>query len=364
MIKVLMCGPLALSGGVSNHTKNLTKCLSKLGVKIIFFNLSGKDTKSLEASPFRKIYQRTVGLTFEAIKRRKECDIIHIQASGGIFSFMSTITGALVSKICNKKLIVTFHYRPSQRFVKKYKRLFAFVLRNSKAFIVVSKKQKSIIEETFPNLSNKIFVISNGFDSNYFRVIKKENCRKNLNLPKDKKTLLSVGNLLEVKGYKYLIEAVNEIVKYRKEILVIIVGFGHLKKKMEQQIKNLSLERHVHLVGAKPHDEIPIWINACDVFVLPSLAESFGIVQIEAMACGKPVVATYNGGSEEIITSEDYGFLVEPANPKVLAEKILIALDKKWDHERILRYAERFRWENIAKEIIEIYKGVGKCKSQ
>jgi glycosyltransferase involved in cell wall biosynthesis len=356
MIKVLMCGPLALSGGVSNHTKNLTKCLSKLGVKIIFFNLSGKDTKSLEASPFRKIYQRTLGLTFEAIKRRKEYDIIHIQASGGIFSFISAITGALVSKICNKKLIVTFHYRPSQRFVKKYKRLFAFVLRNSKAFIVVSKKQKSIIEETFPNLSNKIFVISNGFDSNYFRVIKKENCRKNLNLPKDKKNLLSVGNLLEVKGYKYLIEAVNEIVKYRKEILVIIVGFGHLKKKMEQQIKNLSLERHVHLVGAKPHDEIPIWMNACDVFVLPSLNEGNPTVMFECLGCGKPFIGTKVGGIPEIITSGDHGLLCEPANPKELAEKVLIALDKEWDREKILRYAERFTWESIAKGTLKVYE--------
>jgi glycosyltransferase involved in cell wall biosynthesis len=88
------------------------------------------------------------------------------------------------------------------------------------------------------------------------------------------------------------------------------------------------------------------------------LRESFGVVQIEAMACGKPVVATYNGGSEEIIISEDYGLLCEPANPKELAEKILIALDKEWDGEKILRYAERFRWKNIAKEILEVYKDV------
>lgn len=115
---------------------------------------------------------------------------------------------------------------------------------------------------------------------------------------------------------------------------------------------------HVKFVGRKPHNKIPIWMNACDVFVLPSLRESFGVVQIEVMACGKPVVATYNGGSEEIITSEDYGLLCEPANPKELAEKILIALDKEWDDEKILRYAERFRWENIVKDVLEIYNDV------
>jgi glycosyltransferase involved in cell wall biosynthesis len=115
----------------------------------------------------------------------------------------------------------------------------------------------------------------------------------------------------------------------------------------------------VKVDGFVPNDLLPIWMNACDVFVLPSLSESFGIVQIEAMACGKPAVATYNGGSEEIITSEDYGLLCEPANQKELAEKILIALDKEWVYKKILGYAERFSWENIAKEVQEVYNTVG-----
>ena len=112
------------------------------------------------------------------------------------------------------------------------------------------------------------------------------------------------------------------------------------------------------LVGGKPHSEIPIWMNACDLFVLPSLTESFGVVQIEALACGKPVVATRNGGSEEILTSEEYGLLVEPADPKDLAEKILLALDREWDQEANLAYAEQFTWENIAKEIVDVYEKV------
>jgi len=76
------------------------------------------------------------------------------------------------------------------------------------------------------------------------------------------------------------------------------------------------------------------------------------------LACGKPVVATRNGGSEEVITSDDYGLLVEPADPGDLAEKILVALDREWDREAILRYAERYTWENIAKEIVDVYEQV------
>ena len=106
--------------------------------------------------------------------------------------------------------------------------------------------------------------------------------------------------------------------------------------------------------GNKPSKEIPLWMNACDVFVLPSLSESFGIVQIEAIACGKPVVATYNGGSEEVITNEKLGILVEPEDADGLAKAILKALDTKWDKNYILNYAEQFTWDKIAEKIREV----------
>ena len=98
-----------------------------------------------------------------------------------------------------------------------------------------------------------------------------------------------------------------------------------------------------------------LWMNACDIFVLPSLSESFGIVQIEAMACGKPVVATKNGGSEEIIIEDKLGILIEPKDPEGLLHAILRALETEWDDEYIREYAKRFTWENIAKEIMGVY---------
>lgn len=76
-------------------------------------------------------------------------------------------------------------------------------------------------------------------------------------------------------------------------------------------------------------------MNACDVFILPSLSEGNPTVMFECLGCGKPFVGTKVGGIPEIINSEDYSLLCEPANPKELAEKILIALDKGWDNEKI-----------------------------
>ena len=88
---------------------------------------------------------------------------------------------------------------------------------------------------------------------------------------------------------------------------------------------------------------------------LPSLNEGNPTVMFEALGCGKPFVGTRVGGVPEIITSDKYGLMVDPANPEDLAEKILVALDRKWDKNAISRYAQRFTWENIAKEIMDVY---------
>lgn len=165
-----------------------------------------------------------------------------------------------------------------------------------------------------------------------------------------------MGNLVEIKGHKYLIEAMKKVVKRRKDVLCIIVGSGKLKNKLKSQIETLGLKNHVKLVGGKLHQEIPIWMNACDVFVLPSLAEGNPTVMFEALGCGKPFVGTKVGGVPEIIASEDYGISVEFKNPKELAEKILIGVDTEWDYEKIRKYAEQFTWEYIAKEILKTYK--------
>jgi len=203
---------------------------------------------------------------------------------------------------------------------------------------------------------SKVHHIPNGYDDKSFYPIDTMYCRSKLDIPHNKKVILNVGNLYsEIKGHRYLIEAMAHMVEKRKDVVCYIVGGGKLEKKLKNLIHSYNLQDCVKLVGSKPYDEIPIWMNACDVFVLPSLKESFGIVQIEAMACSKPVVATINGGSEEIITSDDFGLLVEPSDSHDLAEKIDIALNKNWDTEKIISYAEQYQWDEITKQIHEIY---------
>lgn len=130
--------------------------------------------------------------------------------------------------------------------------------------------------------SNKLSIIPNGFDDNLFQPIPEQSTREKLGLPLNKKILLSVGTLHEVKGYEYLIDAMYMISRVRNDIIAVIVGSGPLETKLREKIKKLSLKQRVILVGWEPHNKIPLWMNASDIFVLPSLNEGFPTVIPEA----------------------------------------------------------------------------------
>jgi glycosyltransferase involved in cell wall biosynthesis len=355
MVRVLMCGSVASSGGVSTHTRNLIENLSVENNEILLYNYHTNKAKSKSAD-FEKVYRRTFGLFFQILSRRKRYDIIHDQTSGGIFSFISSITASIASKIAGKKLIVTFHHSKTEEFVKKYKVFFKFVLRNTDTMILVSNRQKDFISRIFPQYSDKLVVIPNGYDSTFFFPRNTNECRSLLNIPANKKVIFNISNLIDIKGHRYLIEAIGKVAKTRSDIYCIIAGKGYLLEALEQQIKNSKLENYIKLVGWIPDDKIPIYINTSDFFVLPSLGEGNPIVMFEAIGCGRPFIGTNVGGIPEIINSEDYGLLCEPANSEELEKTIISALNKKWDTSKIKEYAESFTWRNIAKTTKSVYE--------
>jgi len=287
-------------------------------------------------------------------KEHLNFDLIHAH-----FTWPSGAVGVKLKQNYSVPVVITEHTSNTvKKAIETKDRIFINTWNKADKIIRVKQSDISAFSHVRIPLQN-VISIPNGYDSKKFHPIDIQKCRKLLKLPQDKKLILNVGNLYsEVKGHRYLIEAISQIITNRKDTLCIIIGAGKLRTTLEHQIHSLGLEDYVMLTGGKQHDEIPLWMNACDLFVLPSLRESFGVVQIEAMACGKPVVATRNGGSEEIVISDEYGLLAEPTDPDDLAKKILMALHRKWDREKILAYAERFTWENIAKEIRGVYSKV------
>jgi glycosyltransferase involved in cell wall biosynthesis len=310
--------------------------------------------------PIERQYKTLGDKHLRAVRKGINKNKVTFQIVHSHFTWSAGYVGARLKEEYNVPFVLTAHGYDIYSLPFKdseWREKIEYVLNTADHVITVSQSNLACIEKL--DVSTPVTVIPNGFRSDLFYPRDISECRKALNLPQDKKIILTVGGLVPIKDQARLVEAIRKIISDRKDILCVIVGAGKLRPALERQIRSLGLEGYVRLAGGKPHDEIPLWMNACDLFVLPSLRESFGVVQIEAMACGKPVVATRNGGSEEIVISEEYGLLVEPADSEDLAEKIPVALDREWDREAILQYAEWFAWENIAKDIIKIYRSLG-----
>jgi glycosyltransferase involved in cell wall biosynthesis len=221
------------------------------------------------------------------------------------------------------------------------------------ALIRVNQKDVPVLKR----FNKHVYSIPNGVSSAFYP-IDILTAKRRLGLPTDKTIVFALGNLIKRKGFDYLIDAMDLICHQRNDVLCYIGGSGSEYSSLQRRIDKSNLKKKVRLIGPIPGDQLNVWMNACDLFVLPSLSESFGIVQIEALACGKPVVSARNRGSREIIDSEDYGLLADPANSKDLAEIILVALGRKWNKEKILEHAEHYKWEYIAKKILNVYKTI------
>jgi len=278
-------------------------------------------------------------------------DLIHSH-----FTWSSGYVGVKLKEKYGKPFVVTAHGFDIYLWPFKddeWKKKIECVLNGANQIITVSQKNLSYIKKL--NCDVPVHIIPNGFRRNLFSPRNSDECLRNLQIQFDKKIILSVGNLLEVKGYNFLLKAVYELIKYKKDIMCIIIGVGPLKNKLHKQIRKLGLEDYIKLLGGKPHNEIPLWMNACDIFAIPSLNEGNPTVMFEALGCGKPVIATRVGGIPEVISSDDYGLLVNPGDFRDLAEKLLFALEKKWDYKKIVEYSELFTWDNIVKKILEVY---------
>lgn len=287
-------------------------------------------------------------------EKKLKFDLIHAH-----FSWPSGVVATELKKEFKVPVVITHHARPLtlEKEVTSKDKLFLKMWNSCDAIIRIKKGNLKLFSEIGIDL-NKIYYIPDGYDDEKLPIMNKEYCRNKLKLPVGKKILLSVSTLTEIKGHKYAIEAIKHVITVRKDILYIIGGSGPLESKLKKQIEELRLDDYVKMIGFISNDNLAYWLNACDLFLFPSLGEGFGIAQLEALACGKPVVTTYNGGSEEIIISKDYGLLCEPANSQNLANNIIIALNKDWDEVKIMKYAQNFSWSAIACKIIEVYNNV------
>jgi glycosyltransferase involved in cell wall biosynthesis len=175
--------------------------------------------------------------------------------------------------------------------------------------------------------------------------------------------LLFVGRLEKVKGIEFLIEAIPFIIKIFPQTTLTIIGEGQNKESLLNLTKDLHLEKHVHFVGWVKNKDLDIYYQKASIVVTPSVCqEIFGLVILEAMGAGRPVIGTNVGGISEIIVDGVNGYLVEPQSPEQIAEKVI----KLFSDEDLLKAfgknarkkAQEFSLEKYAINLVHIYEQI------
>jgi glycosyltransferase involved in cell wall biosynthesis len=260
-----------------------------------------------------------------------------------------------LAKTVNKPFVVEALGSDINTYLKTFfrRRSIAKILHWATRIVVVSKDLKSKIMQ-LGVAGEKISVVYSGIDHELFSPIEQGLARRKLTVSQREKIILFVGSLVKIKGIHFLLEAVK-MLKFC-EWKLAIVGTGELEAVLKKKIKDLELNDKVMMIGSVPHNRIPLWMNACDVLCLPSLAEGVPNVILEAFACGKPVVASQVGGVGEVVVDDKLGSLVEPKDIQALADSLNYVFNKNWDQQYINKHSLNFSWGDSSTEIFRCLK--------
>jgi glycosyltransferase involved in cell wall biosynthesis len=311
------------------------------------------ETTSLRYLPTTGGYERLGARHARAVEKQvdrieQEFDLIHAH-----FTWTAGYAAAVLKRTTDLPMVLTVH-ADRERFLKEYGSGFESVYdtwRAADAIIRVNRRDVPLLER----YNDVVHTIPNGFSRDRYRLLDQSEARAHLGIDTDVELVFSLGALKRRKGQRYLLDSTRRIVDRREDVLCAIGGQGRTRRRLERQARALGIEDHVEILGFVPESEVDLWMNACDVFCLPSLSEGNPTVMFEALGCGKPYVGTDVGGVSEIVTSAEYGLLCEPADSAALADRLLAAFDTDWNKGRIHEYAQRYTWETVVREIEDVY---------
>ncbi|MEY8000379.1 glycosyltransferase [Clostridium sp. Mt-5] len=261
----------------------------------------------------------------------------------------------LLDKKYKVPFVVTIHGQDFQYTIKKNNRcrknVFK-VLKGANKIITVSNKLRNVITQGY--LLDKTVVINNGINPEEYIIDEQIELQGEY-------VMISVSALIKTKGIDLNIKALSKLVKKYPTIKYYIIGDGEESKNLKKLVETLNLNKNVIFLGKLPHSEVIKYMSSkCDVFSLPSWQEGFGIVYIEAMNSGIPVIGIKGQGIEDVIKDRKNGFLAKPHDVDDLANIIDYILSHKSEARKVGLNGENtvlseFTWLRNAQKTIDIY---------
>lgn len=289
-----------------------------------------------------------------SLRKLRNMDVIHVQ-----WPIPNGLGAIFLKKIYGIPYINTIHGE-EVHLSKRYHLLFAlrWLVNNSSKTITNSTATRKFCLEAGLD-GEKIDVIPFGVDTDFFRP---------LNVYKDENIfqILSVGYLIERKGFEYLIRAIPMVLKEHENVRLTIVGSGPLESYLKALIYELGLSDYVEIIKNVSDEKLLTIYNSADLFVLPSIVDSqgntegLGVVLLEAMACGLPVIGSDVGGISDIIQDGETGILVPEKDVLRLSEMILNLIENNLRQKladsgyELVKY--KFSWDNTAESHVNLYK--------
>ncbi len=202
----------------------------------------------------------------------------------------------------------------------------------------------------------RIATIPNGVDTGRFRLIDYAAARRSLGVPERGRLLVSVAHISPRKGFHRVIRSLPRVLQSCSDVRLAIVGGKGAEEDnsaaLEALARQLGLSEKVLFVGAQIPDQVALWLAAADVFALASDYEGCPNVVLEAMACGRPVVATKVGDIERMVPTDAGVLFDDPEDNVELAESLVAALMREWDAERIREQVAMRSWDDVARRVM------------
>jgi D-inositol-3-phosphate glycosyltransferase len=388
------------AGGQNVYVRQVGEALAKLGWQVDMFTRksSPDDATIVQHSP----HCRTIRLTAGPEKYVPRDELFQympefvtafqkFQQKEGISYplahtnyWMSGWIGMQLQQSQNLQLVHTYHSLGAVKFqsvsdipaiAQTRLEIEKQILEQAQSIVATSPQELDDLQ-TLVSRAGKVDVIPCGTDVSNFRPISKTEARQQLGIQAGEKVILYVGRFDKRKGIETLVRATDELRSQLeqgeeinpKNLKLLIVGGsdpqeadGAERRRIEQIVTDLDLSANTEFVGMVGHDRLPLYYTAADVCVIPSHYEPFGLVAIEAMACGTPVVASAVGGLKFTVISEETGLLVPPQDSSKFAHAIgRILTDDIWARkirkQASVRVQQNFSWTGVAIQLSDLYR--------
>jgi teichuronic acid biosynthesis glycosyltransferase TuaC len=224
------------------------------------------------------------------------------------------------------------------------------------ALLTVSAAMRNAAIADFGARPDRVHTVVNGYNTSIFGLADRDEARRSLGVEPSDRLIIYVGRFVEAKGIKELLEAFQRLVPGNPTLRLGMIGDGVWDTQLRHWVRNAGLSDRVFLPGGLPPERVARWICASDVLTLPSWSEGYPNVLVEALACGRPVVATDVGGAREIVTDRN-GILVPARDVDALCQGLKQALAAEWDPSEIARGMQR-SWDDVAAETLSVCRAV------